>query len=193
MSNLIEVGLVEKCVPVTEDPSRSRKGIYRIKDQFLKFHYKYIHPRAVMIESGNSEGVMENIAEDLDTYLGPVFEDIVREAFLKWCKDTKTTWDNVGGWWYKEDELDLVALSAQRNEALFGEVKWTRNPVGTEVLDRLKSRAPLVRWGKPGRKDKFLMVSSGGFTKKCLERMDAEGVAHWDMDTLKRIFWGKNG
>jgi len=57
---LRELGLVERVVPLTDpDPLRSRRGVYRIKDRFLAFHFRHLQPHLSLIEAGRGGRVLE--------------------------------------------------------------------------------------------------------------------------------------
>jgi hypothetical protein len=74
------------------------------------------------------------------------------------------------------NELDLVALDPDSNTALFGEVKWSRKPVGLDVLSHLDQAAAGVRWGGPGRKDRYCLFSRARFTRDLVRVAREEGV-----------------
>ena len=42
-------------------------------------------------------------------------------------------------------------------------------------------------WNGKRMIERFLVVSRSGFTKKCLERMDDEGIMHWDLKDIERM------
>ncbi|MBI2878774.1 MAG: hypothetical protein HYY19_03540, partial [Candidatus Rokubacteria bacterium] len=48
----------------------------------------------------------------------------------------------VGCWWDPRDEIDLVGLNEAENAILFGEVKWSPKPLGTNILQALKAGPP---------------------------------------------------
>jgi len=191
LNNLESVGFVKREVPVTEDPARSRRGVYRISDNYLNFHFRYVLSAQTMIESKMTKGVLDGIRQDYDTYLGPIFEQVVTEAFLKWSAENGLAWERVGRWWYKEAELDLVALSSSRNEILSAEVKWRRRQATVKDVMALLEKTSEVRWGAPGCKYRHLFVSRGGFTKDCVRLMDEKGILHWALEDIAKIFWGK--
>lgn len=64
---LRELGLVERQVPLTDpDPLRSRKGVYRIGDRFLAFHFRHVQPHLSLIQTGQGRRIYrEHIAPDL--------------------------------------------------------------------------------------------------------------------------------
>lgn len=189
LANLSTVGLVKRIVPITEVGTKSRRGIYRIDDNYLSFYFRYLLPRKSMIESSQARGVTEYIKKEYDAYLGRIFEQVVTEAFLTWSASRGVAWDQVGPWWYKEDEIDLVALSSARNEVLCCEVKWTKKPIGKSAVENLIKKTEKLRWGPPDRKERYLMVSRGGFTPSCMQLMESEGVAYWTIDELGDILW----
>jgi hypothetical protein len=59
------------------------------------------------------------------------------------------------------------------------------------VVETLIERTGMVRWGKRGRKERYLVVSRGGFSKSCIEYMEKEGVMYWAPKDLKTLFWPK--
>jgi len=186
--NLMETGLVDRKVPVTENETRSRRGRYFIGDNFFNFYFRYIHPNASMIEGENVCGVLELIDGDMDSYLGRVFESVAHQAFGKWCIDNSTTWDRVGSWWFGEDEIDLVAFSSKRNEMVFCEVKWSKRPAGRSVVEKLVERSKNVRWRNEKRKNIYMLISRVKPTKGCTTFLDEIGGMFWGIDDLERIF-----
>lgn len=64
---LRELGLVERHVSLTDpDPLRSRKGLYRIGDRFLAFHFRHVQPHLSLIQTGQGKRIFrEQIAPDL--------------------------------------------------------------------------------------------------------------------------------
>jgi len=51
LSVLIDLDLIEREIPVTEEkPYKSKKGLYRIKDEFINFWFRYVFPRRSLLE-----------------------------------------------------------------------------------------------------------------------------------------------
>ncbi len=87
LSVLRELGLVERAVPLTDpDPLRSRRGVYRIADPFLTFHFRHVQPHLSLIQADRGERVFdEQVAPDLpnlraDAVLELVLDHLRREA-----------------------------------------------------------------------------------------------------------------
>jgi AAA+ ATPase superfamily predicted ATPase len=84
---LRELYLVERSTPLTDpDPLRSRRGVYRILDRFLAFHFRHLQPHLSLIEAGRGGRVYEEFLlpdfERLhdDAWTDFVLEHLAREA-----------------------------------------------------------------------------------------------------------------
>lgn len=176
-----EMDLIRKDVPVTEDPRKSRKGRYRITDPFFSFWFRYVFQYRSELEMEKKEYVMDIIRKEMKSNTGRYAESIIHQY-------VGAEYMRVGSWWNRKgDEIDIVAINEKKKEILFGEVKWRNRYIGCDVLEELMEKKELVKWHNEGRKEKFLMVSKSGFTKKCLERMESEGIMHWDLKDIERM------
>jgi len=71
---LRELRLVAREVPLTDpDPLRSRRGVYRIADRFVAFHFRHVQPHISLIEAGRGERVLEE-------FIRPDFPRLSEEA-----------------------------------------------------------------------------------------------------------------
>lgn len=61
LNNLIELEIVERVVPITEDPNKSKKSVYKIKDGMYRFWYRFIPMRLTLIERRMSEMAWQGI------------------------------------------------------------------------------------------------------------------------------------
>ena len=68
------------------------------------------------------------------------------------------------------------------NEILFGEVKWSNKPFGTNIEASLKEKADKVKWGYEYRAQHFCLFSESGFTEAMIKLAGAEGVVLFDKD-----------
>ena len=78
LSVLRELELIRREVPVAARvPQKSKKGIYKIADNYVKFWFRFVLPNRSLIESGNADLVYQQmIAPNLPHYMGKIFEDI---------------------------------------------------------------------------------------------------------------------
>ena len=139
--------LVHREVPVTETrPERSRKGLYRLTDPFLRFWFRYVYPNRSALEAGASRQVLETVVlRDLDTFMGGPFEDICRQHLIA---DGRRLlgWRpvRIGRYWDARTEIDLIAVDATGDRAAFVECKWGRNVDVARVVRRLREKARAV-------------------------------------------------
>ncbi|HEX6885921.1 MAG TPA: ATP-binding protein [Planctomycetota bacterium] len=78
---LRELRLVERAVPLTDpDPLRSRRGLYRIADRFVAFHFRHVQPHLSLIEAGRGARVLaEFVRPDFARLLAEAQGDLLLE------------------------------------------------------------------------------------------------------------------
>jgi AAA+ ATPase superfamily predicted ATPase len=158
LQKLIELDLLERQVPVTEEnPAKSKKGLYFIKDHFFRFWFRYVFPYRSYLEIGNREAVEQKIRDSLHEFVSLPFEAVMREYLLDHPPFDLT---RIGRWWSKSEEIDIVAIGD--SGILFGECKWSSRPIGTNILDNLKRKATLVPHAN--QTQYFALCSKSGFS-----------------------------
>jgi AAA+ ATPase superfamily predicted ATPase len=173
---LADLHLVEKELPITEEiPLKSKKGLYRISDEFCQFWFKHIFPRKGELEIDMIDFVLEDIKNDLPQYLSFIYEKIAKECLLKHSANI-FPFSKIGRWWAKNEEIDIVGFNPSLNKILFAEVKWTTKPVGIDIYESLKEKAKNVVWGNKDRKEYYCLFSKAGFTDAMLEKAKQEKV-----------------
>ncbi|HNZ04655.1 MAG TPA: ATP-binding protein [Myxococcota bacterium] len=181
MDTLREMRVLERMTPVTErNPERTRRGRYRLCDPFFRFWFRFVLPNRSALEAGDPIQVMDSkVAPHLDQHVSVAFEDICRQHVedMNRAGALPARYDRVGSWWRADAEVDVVAV-ADAGALLMGECKWSVNPVGTDVLDRLVGRRDAVvsdlSW-VPGNVT-YALWSRAGFTKDLQRRAATEGV-----------------
>lgn len=173
LKTLIDLDILEREVPITEEsPEKSKRGLYKIKDNFILFWFKFVYPNLSFIESGNSELAMKKIKSNLiDRHISYVYEDICIEDMWKLNADEKWnfTFDKVGRWWNNYTEIDIVAYDSAGKDIIFGECKYWDGKVGINVLTSLEEKAKAVEWKKDNRNEHFILFSINGFTDELIE------------------------
>ena len=168
---LMELDIIEREVPITEEnPEKSKKGLYHIKDNYLRFWFRFVYPYKGMLETGMDDYVLDKIkANFIDNHVAFVYEEICREK-LRNMRDLPITFNRIGRWWGEGDlEIDLVAYDSFGSDIFFGECKYSVNAKDVSVLYRLKEKANRVSWKKnEGRKEYYVIFSRSGFTKELI-------------------------
>lgn len=170
LKTLIDLDILEREVPVTEEkPEKSKRGLYRIKDNYLRFWFAFVYPNMSFIESGNSRIVLDKIRKGLVTsHTAFVYEDVCREKM--WDLNAEGAWpfhfSKIGRTWDRDMEIDISALDPEGGNLILGECKYWQEPVGLNVLHDLEKKAESVSWEKQRRKVWFVLFSTGGFTEE---------------------------
>ncbi len=112
-----------------------------------------------------------------------VYEKVAIELLLKY-REKIFDFSSIGRWWNRNEEIDFVAFNSAKNEILFGEVKWSKKPVGTDVYERLKEKSKKVVWGKEGKKEMFCLFSKSGYTNALLKTAKKEGLILFKGESL---------
>lgn len=123
-------------------PILSKEGTqnvrYEIADNFLRFWFRYINRNQDFIESGNLKGLAELVKADYPTYSGMVLERYFRQKLSE-----QMAYRNIGSWWETskgkdtpQNEVDIVAISADNRRVLIGEVKRQRKNFKPELFQQ---------------------------------------------------------
>lgn len=141
LDKLIALGLVEREVPVTEDPSRSKRVVYRVADNFLQFWFRLVYRRRSDVARGlGRELVDRTILPRLNDHMGDPWEEMCRAFLRRIAAEGSLPVDvsTVGRWWNRDNsvEIDVVALD-DRRVVLAGSAKWA-GTVGPSELGRLR-------------------------------------------------------
>lgn len=174
---LSDLKIVERELPVTEEkPLKSKKGLYRISDEFFQFWFRFVFPRRGELEMERIDEVLSDIKKGMSQHLSSVYEKVAVELLWK-NMDMFFPFTAVGRWWERNEEIDAIGINPDLNSILFCEVKWSEKPVGTAVYEALREKAKLVEWGKKDRKEYFCLFSRSGFTEAMLKTASKENVA----------------
>ena len=185
LQTLRELHVIERRVPATErNPERTRRGRYRLGDFFLRFWFRFVLPNVSALEAGDPAQVFESrIRPHLDQHVSLAFEDIAIEHLwrLQRREQISQRYDRIGGWWRAGAEVDVVGV-ADDGALLLGECKWSRRPVGTDILDALVAKTPAVvaDLPRPPGEVRYALWSRSGFTAELTRRAAAEGVLLFD-------------
>lgn len=190
ISILNSLQITKKEIPVTEKiPEKSRKGIYIIDDNFFNFWFRLVFRNRSLLEENEISKVVSKVKEVMPQLLAENYEKISGEILLNsiLSKKLPLEFETYGRWWDRNEEIDLIALNSRTNEILFGEVKWSNKPIGTNIYEGLKRKSQRVKWGKKNRKEYFALFSKAGFTPDMKKAAKKEGVYLFKKDKLVHL------
>lgn len=165
ISKLIDLDILEKEVPITENIENTKKVLYKIKDNYLKFWFSYVYPYQSYLEIENLTYIKNKIENEFDLYVSKIYEDLARESI----------WENapfpllkVGRWWDKEIEIGIIGLG-ENNKIVFGECKYSKKLIGLNILNELKEKSKKVIWNNDKREEYYILFSKSGFSEDLIE------------------------
>ncbi len=170
LETLINLDILEREVPITEsNPEKSKKGQYKIKDNFIAFWFQFIYPNRAFLEMGKDNIVLNKIKSNfIDNNVSFVYEDVCREEMWELNASDKLgmTFDKLGRWWNGNTEIDIVGIDTMGNDIVFGECKYYKEgkQMDEKILYNLKEKAKQVEWKKDDRKEKYILFSITGYT-----------------------------
>ncbi len=166
---LTNLQLVEKEIHVTEKfPQKSKKGLYKISDNFFRFWFQFVFPYKTELEIENFNEPLKNFKRKFNILKALVYEEIALEILLK-NQEKIFPFERVGKWWEKEENIDIVGLNEEKKAIIFGEVKWSDRLMDIDVYYHLKEKSKFVDWQKGKRRERFIFFNKTGFTKRFLE------------------------
>ena len=174
--NLIEVDFIKRTVPITEN-IKSRRGRYYLKDNFLKFWFRFIYPNLSSIEEGIFNE--ESLRKDYNSYLGPIFEEISKQFLIK---NKPFSFNKIGKWWYQDKEIDIIAFNQQK-EIFFCECKFKENINARKILKELKEKTEHVQWNNKDRKEHYVI-----FAKSFKEKTKEKNLYLFDLKDMEKAF-----
>ncbi|MDI6791484.1 MAG: DUF234 domain-containing protein, partial [bacterium] len=124
------------------------------------------------------EAILELLAKNYEKVSGEILlSNIVDERL-------PVEFDSYGRWWDKNEEIDLIAINNRTDEILFGEVKWSNKPVGTNIYEDLKRKSQKVEWSRKNRREYFALFSKNGFTSNMKKMAAKEKIYLFHKDRL---------
>jgi AAA+ ATPase superfamily predicted ATPase len=180
IQRLLGLQLLEKRVPATDHPERSRRSIYAVADPYFRFYFRFIAINRGAIDRGLGEQVIDNsILPFFDTYMGFAFEDIARAFARHLIVRGELEGDDVGSWWSSDGqhEIDIVGTAALR-PTFIGSVKWRADALGEEVLRHLERDAIALGIGADTPR---LLIGRGGIRAELIGRRGLRGFSADDL------------
>jgi AAA+ ATPase superfamily predicted ATPase len=170
---------------------------YRIADNALLFWHRFIEPNRSRLERNMIDSVWKTSIEPLlDTYMGLIFEDAVRQTLLRFNAELGLPVVSTCSRWEGLDrnrrsiELDIVGR-LENGEMLTGETKWSSSPVDPDVhfqlLRNLEDLAASGQsWATHALQGWFVYFSAAGFSEYMVNL--AEERARVILVSLKDMF-----
>jgi uncharacterized protein len=160
--------LVERIVPFGQNPLRSKKGVYSIKDNTIAFWFNNVYGKL----APPSE-------EALNEFISRRFEMFCKDFLAGYLNSKGESVIRTGRWWgqievrpkeFEEREIDVIVET--KNNIFVGECKWTNKKFPFTELERLEESSRALKTKKSIKKVLF--------SKKGFEFKEADDIMIFD-------------
>ena len=140
MKNLSHFDIIEKVVSFeTGGWDNAKKGVYRIKDTYVNFYYKFIYPHLSDLYIMSPEEFYDTyIANELDEYLNRYFINVCMEylSLLNQIRRLPLVVTKMGTWVGKTGNIDIIAQSSDRQN-IVGLCNWEKDELTMDMCEEL--------------------------------------------------------
>jgi DNA-binding transcriptional ArsR family regulator len=184
LSVLRDTGFVEREVPVTEDPARSRRGRYHVTDPYMRFHYRFLSAYQAQLALGEQQQMLTYISANLPDF-------IENSTWIELCREwlvraggydlIPLSIEQVGGAWVRNDTIGVVGIDKRRRHLVMGSCHWQQEPATLADFEALVEKTPAILPNKSKEKWRvyYLGFGSAGWTQAAQESAEsrAEQIA----------------
>lgn len=175
LKNLSEMDIVEKIFSVSvRNSENTKKGLYRIKDNFINFYYAYVFPNLSEIECGEGKFLYAKVLQpDFDRYMRTSFSHVCRE-YLELMSKYKKLGKKYNEWhcWFgKKGILDIIGMDGDSN-TIVGICHYADSKAGDEQLDEMY----LLLEEAGIKPQKLCIFSKNGFEPELIRTCKQEGI-----------------
>ena len=151
--------LIERFVSFGQNPQRSKKGVYSIKDNTVAFWFNEVY--------GKQEPPSE---EELNEFVSRRFEIFCKDFLAEYLKSKGKVVIKTGRWWgqtkvkpkeFEQREIDVIVET--KDSVFAGECKWTNKKVRFAEIEHLQESMKALKTKKP---IKIVLFSKKGFEFK---------------------------
>ena len=177
LKTLSELGFTEKQVPVTEkNAEKTRKGLYFISDNFLRFWFRYVYPYKGELELDNMQISLDELDKDFkEKFVAFAYKDICKEIFARLCSDKAIdfTPSKIGSYWLNDKsgntQIDVMAVDTVNKRLFAGECKYHNQPIDADVYFELVKKvdnSSEIKSAFKGYTVIYGVFSKSGFTSR---------------------------
>lgn len=184
LKNLIQMDIVEKvnCANVIRYEN-TQKGLYRIKDSFLRFYYAFVFPNMEAVEEDNGRKLFDEvISGQLTGFIREAYAEVARE-FLQIMgrkKALKAQYTDYRVWIGKSGIVDIVAKDENCRNTLAAMCSCEGRDVDVEQVE-----AFLALLESAGLDcTEIWMFSDRSFSVLAEKRMKQDGIMYISMNDL---------
>lgn len=117
---------------------------YEIRDNFLRFWFRFIYPYQSLIERNLFSSLRSNIANNYEGFTGRTLERYFQDKLMETEQFTQ-----VGNWWDRkgQNEIDLIAINEFDHSGIVAEIKRNAYKISMTKLQEKVSALPNKDFG----------------------------------------------
>ncbi len=153
LRTMADLGIVEKVAPLGGGMA-SKSSLWRFKDPFFSYWYRFVSPYIGTIEEGGGQAVVPyaTSGQVFETYVGGQFEAMCLQWVRRESKADRLPFPvlEFGRWWGTDPrrrescDIDVVAANGIERAVFLGECKWRNSFDESEALQTLEERSDLL-------------------------------------------------
>ncbi len=144
LERLVQLRMLERIVPVLEDPRKTRRRTYQIADNFLRFWLGNVDRIRTDIEIGVGRTVVQTLLAGIDDVMGIAWEEATRSHLRRLADDGIFGPDVVAvgrQWQDNVAEIDGVVVAGRsRGVVAVAEAKWAKVVDGSTLARGLLTK-----------------------------------------------------
>ncbi len=148
MKNLAAFDVIEKVVSFeTGGWSNAKKGVYRIKNHFIAFWFRFVYPHlSDLYVMKPKEFYSAYISRELDGYLRRYFVNVCHEylSLLNMMGKLPIQVKSMGTWLGKTGTIDVIGEDEVRNH-IVGVCNWEKPMISYEQYEKLQDDMALAK------------------------------------------------
>lgn len=136
--------MLARLKPLLAKPG-SKTTAYEIRDQFLRFWFRFVWPYQSLIERQQLGLLRQHIEQQYEQFSGRTLEQYFQQKMMETGRFTL-----VGNWWDRKgiNEIDLIALNEFDKSGIVAEVKRNSKKISMNLLEQKMAALPASEFGK---------------------------------------------
>ncbi len=177
LNELLAIGILDHRRPLSRLQEQKQQGTYHILDPFLRFWHRWVAPQRRLLEINQRQSeTLSEIRNQLPQIVAPIWEMVARQhlLFASGRGQIPFVVQEVGSWWARNAQVDVIGLNRQTRQVIFGEARWRSTAVTQKDVDALMEKSLLWLHGDTARWE----VHCAFFAKAFTDAVHREETVH---------------
>jgi uncharacterized protein len=142
LKNFVQLGYLERVVPLCPQSAPRTSVAYRIADPLLRFWFRFVEPNiSYLADLSPTQAFEQLVAPQWESFCGEEFDRLCREALpLLYKREGVVGRYKVGDYWDRDTQIDVVGLRSDGWIDL-AECRWPADTSAAEAARDITARA----------------------------------------------------